>query len=214
MNKAIISSITAYFLWLLNWLTVNGTFRNLIMSFGGRPDSYTRGFSDIWNIVAALTAAIALFSCGFQIFPIWVAFYRCGAIIVSQGCVLVNTDYYVYDTPLCKIDRADRVRWLLVGLLNYSEVVLWFAVIYRFNACHFISGNDIVPLSNSWGSLYYSMVTITTLGYGEIRPNDVVGARLVILELTAGVFMALVVLARFVGLAANTRGEHNDIRSV
>lgn len=204
MNKSKLSLITAYFLWLLNWLTVNGTFRNFVIYLGKEPNSYTRGFSDIWNIVAALTVAISLFFCEHQIFPVWLVWYRCGAIIVSQGCVLVNTDYYVYNkTPHGK---NDSLRWLLVGLLNYAEVILWFAVVYRVYADNFYSGNysdKIVSLSSSWGCLYYSIVTITTLGYGDIRPIDDFGAKLVTLELSIGIFMTLVVLARFVGLVTN-----------
>ena len=48
--------------------------------------------------------------------------------------------------------------------------------------------------------VYFSVVTLTTLGYGDIEPVTAEARSLVMLEVVVGVFYTTVVLARLVGL--------------
>ena len=201
-NKAIVSSCGAWVLWIVNWLTINGTVRNGIRMSGRKPGPMVHGFSDIWNLIAAVVATIALFQVNDHTWLVWLAVYRCAAIVVSQGAVLVNTDFYNHNIPR-EDDKVDNIRLLLIGLLHYTEIVLWFAVVYRHFPTDFHQGCSVVSLSKAWGALYFSTVTITTLGYGEIRPTTVEGARIVVFQMACGIFMTLVVLSRFVGLNRN-----------
>jgi len=149
--------------------------------------------------MAAVAATSVLFLTNDHRWLAWFAIYRCGAIVVSQAAVLINTDLYIYGID-DEESLLDSRRLLLIGLLHYYELVLWFAVIYRHLAAHFFNGQDIIFLTEAWGTLYYSAATITTLGYGEIRSIHIEGARVVVFQLAAGTFMALIVLSRFVGL--------------
>jgi len=69
-------------------------------------------------------------------------------------------------------------RW---GLFAFSVAVL-FAIIYSFRVIGIDYGDHPTPLS----PLYFSIVTFTTLGYGDALPTSVVGQVLVIVEVILG----------------------------
>jgi hypothetical protein len=198
-ERAVVSVCAAWFLWLCNWLTINGTFRNLWLARGQKPSHVTRGVSDVWNLAAAAMAATSLFLIKDGRWLVWLAVYRSTAIIISQASVLVNTDWYVYGIEQDD-EGFDARRLLLIGLMHYAELSLWFAVVYRHCHSYFLQCGDVLSLSDPWGALYFSVVTMTTLGYGEIRPTQFEGARIVIAQAAMGTFMALVVLGRFISI--------------
>ncbi len=55
--------------------------------------------------------------------------------------------------------------------------------------------------------IYYSFVTLTTLGYGDITPNSSPAAALSSLEAITGQFYIAILIARFVGLYTSAAGN-------
>lgn len=207
MQRAVLSNWCAHAAWLFNWLTVAGTVRNAVLCRSGQPGAFTRGFSDVWNIAMLGASGIGLFALGDARELWWAGAYRVFAVFVSQAAVLLKTDYYVYG--LSDSDpTADRRRHLIVGLFHYAETALWFGVILRHHSWAFKS--HPLSLSDSSVALYYSLVTITTLGYGDITPIHIRGAQIVSCELIVGVFLTLVVLARFVGNVGGVQQARSD----
>lgn len=49
-------------------------------------------------------------------------------------------------------------------------------------------------------SLYFSIITMSTLGYGDITPLEPFGQILSIAQTLIGIIMALLVIARFVSM--------------
>jgi len=92
------------------------------------------------------------------------------------------------------LESYRRIAILL--LFNYFEILFWFALFYR-NFESAFNGRK-VHLNSFVGSLYYSLVTMSTLGYGDITPTKTFGKILIIIQTLIGVFMALVVIARFI----------------
>jgi hypothetical protein len=91
-------------------------------------------------------------------------------------------------------------RRLLVHLAhNWIEIVFWFAALYSVHWSLFTGAGKSVPLP--WGSLYLSLVTMATIGFGDITPSSGRGAALVAVQIGFGVFLALAVVTRWVGLA-------------
>lgn len=88
-------------------------------------------------------------------------------------------------------------RSIILLFHNYIEVLFWFASFYRLLPWCF--SQPFVTRSLS-GSLYFSLVTITTLGYGDIRPMNEIGRVIVSSQTLIGVFMAIFLLARFVSI--------------
>ncbi|MHC4744339.1 MAG: potassium channel family protein [Planctomycetota bacterium] len=89
-------------------------------------------------------------------------------------------------------------RMVVCLLTNYVEALFWFAVLYQMFQSSFSSG-PICPNSRI-GSLYYSVITMTTLGYGDIRPIGNAGATICMLQTLVGMFLVIVMLAAFIRL--------------
>ena len=55
-----------------------------------------------------------------------------------------------------------------------------------------------IELSSLLGSWYFSVVTMSTLGYGDIVPTVGRGGLIVIFQTMIGIFFALVILGSFI----------------
>jgi hypothetical protein len=56
------------------------------------------------------------------------------------------------------------------------------------------------PLSRMWTLLYYSFVTLTTLGYGDIVPATDLARSVAVIEAVMGVMYVAIIIARLAGL--------------
>jgi hypothetical protein len=139
--------------------------------------------------------------------------------LVGYGCLRV-VEIFVYQVNVLLWDpkRAREQgnkyqflsyrRALILGLHNYAEIVLWFAAIYGVCNEHFNDPQSV--LAQALGCVYFSVVTITTLGYGDVTPTDAWGWFLVVTQTTVGVFMALLIFSRFVGLLPRPGSIQDD----
>ncbi len=85
-------------------------------------------------------------------------------------------------------------RVIILSLVNYFEVMLWFAAVYA------VSGKFNVGRLNSLDALYFSGATIFTIGYGDIAPLG--GTRLLaILEVLIGLLVLAILVSRMLGSA-------------
>ena len=85
---------------------------------------------------------------------------------------------------------GSAVLYLLIGLL-WTVIYLLLLMIYPDA---FIGLEQIAWQENYPRVAYYSFVTLTTLGYGDISPNNSIAQFFVYSEAIAGVFfMALIV---------------------
>ena len=161
------------------------------------------GFVDAWvvgNTVLAISAAA--FS------PLRSDHWWTFVVVVYSGLRVVEIFAYQVNVLLWDPQRAREEgreyrllgyrRSLVLGLHNYAELVLWFAAIYGFCHQHFNDPHSV--LAQALGCVYFSVVTITTLGYGDVTPADAWGWFLVVAQTTLGVFMALLIISRFVSL--------------
>jgi hypothetical protein len=88
-------------------------------------------------------------------------------------------------------------RIVLLTLHNYGEVVLWFAIFYCRFGDHFTAMSCSV--TNPLCALYFSLVTMATVGYGDISPKDPFGRVMVCIQISLAIFLTLIILARVVG---------------
>ncbi|MGD8521927.1 MAG: potassium channel family protein [Desulfobacterales bacterium] len=87
------------------------------------------------------------------------------------------------------IDDSGISTYLLIG-------IMWAGLYVVLEG---ISPGSFSGLSETADLLYFSFVTLTTLGYGDILPQTIIGKRLAFLEAaTGGVYMA-VIIAMIVG---------------
>jgi len=132
----------------------------------------------------------------------------CFATIIMLYLLLGSINY-----PLCIIfiDRYS-LKWkpqsfnrlIMLLFVNYLQIIVAFAYLYLNTATVVISkcGNAIArPLD----ALYFSLVTITTLGYGDMQPLDAWAKCLVILEVVVGLVFFGLVIATIINLSLQGR---------
>jgi hypothetical protein len=101
--------------------------------------------------------------------------------------------------------RAPRVtgQVLEAGISTYLVFGLLWTMAYMIvgrlipGAFSFSASDQTM---NSANALYYSFVTLTTMGYGDILPVSRVARMLAITEATTGVLYMSVLIARLVGM--------------
>ena len=91
----------------------------------------------------------------------------------------------------------------------YLMISAFFGVLYSlislmlpnaFNCLPTVCNGDIAWYFQNGGDLYFSMITLTTLGYGDITPVHPLAGMLCSLEAVIGQMYVAVVIGRLVGL--------------
>lgn len=104
--------------------------------------------------------------------------------------------------------RAPRVDTsvLCAGLAGYLLLgVLWtplYLTIYRWNPSSFTlpSGSTM----DGFTGFYFSFITLTTVGYGDIAPVSRVARMLAVIEAVVGLFYMAVLISRLVSVYSST----------
>jgi len=113
-----------------------------------------------------------------------------------------------------------RMKVLLVPavsfLIFYTLIVIVFACLYRILdllAFHnFLIGGEPLVISFS-NSLYFSMITLSTVGYGDIVPNSPLLQVLVTIQIVSGVLLMLFGFAEFISYGRErAQRRHGDPR--
>lgn len=91
--------------------------------------------------------------------------------------------------------------YLLLGLIWASA----YALLYQLHPDAFAGKLGEMPITQTW--IYYSFVTLTTAGYGDITPVHPVARSLAIAESLVGQLYIAITLARLVALQVGTHGK-------
>lgn len=87
----------------------------------------------------------------------------------------------------------------ILSIHNYLEVLIWFAAFYEIFPSYFHSKH--VDITTITGSLYFSVVTMATLGYGDVTPvSSPLGIVLTTSQTGIGIFLAIIAIARVLSL--------------
>jgi len=176
----------------LRWLSLFHPIRNIFPSI---EKSY--GFVEIWVLFNLSCSIVFLFISSsknilwWEIILLSFAVLRIFEIFIYQINVLLFDQYRLGE----KYELRGVERIIILLLINYIEILFWFALLYR--NFHFAFRSKYTILNSFWGSLYFSLVTMSTLGYGDITPITHFGEILNIVQTLLGLFMALLIIARF-----------------
>jgi len=93
-------------------------------------------------------------------------------------------------------------KHLYEGIVSYGFTIYYFAFIYfvvhRLSPASFEGMKATTPIGTLWAFIYYSVVTITTLGYGDIVPGTPIAQAATVIELFAGFFFVVFLFSAFV----------------
>jgi hypothetical protein len=120
-------------------------------------------------------------------------------LLVLFAAVVTAQVYRAGPVTFHRIQGAIAV-YLLLGLMWASA----YALLHHLQPGAF-AGNLDAAVPQTW--IYYSFVTLTTTGYGDISPVHPVARSLAIAEAVAGQLYIAITLARLVSLYVSPRGK-------
>jgi voltage-gated potassium channel len=102
------------------------------------------------------------------------------------------------DEPASDLKFGDR---LYLSLKSYLELIINFGTIYYLVPACFFKGESGYDFESILESIYFSGVTITTLGYGDIYPSNFVLQFLTVFQVLVGFSLIVVAFAIYSNLA-------------
>lgn len=93
---------------------------------------------------------------------------------------------------------SERIR---LALNSYLELIINFGIIFYLLPCWWFNEQ----LESMFDALYFSGVTITTLGYGDFSPSHFIPQFLVIYEVLCGFSLLIVSFAIYAGRGLNEK---------
>jgi len=95
-------------------------------------------------------------------------------------------------SDLKQVERAKMALRSYIGLIIYFSLIYYFGV--NLVECGFNPG-----FNNFFDSIYFSVVTITTLGYGDVLAIHWLMRSFVIYEVLVGLLLLVVVIGTYIG---------------
>jgi len=128
--------------------------------------------------------------------------YICGLIVFAFAVISILNYIFTEETVTRQTISAAVAVYLLIALM--------WSFIYRlienlYPASFAVAHSKLLDAENLY--LYFSLVTITTLGYGDITPTGSQAVSLAVLEAITGQIYLVVVVAWFVGLYVSRKSK-------
>ncbi|MCK4667921.1 hypothetical protein KAU33_14290 [Candidatus Dependentiae bacterium] len=122
------------------------------------------------------------------ILVLYLSWYKSVTVIIINVYLMLETGFTILGLIFLSESKSSKIsykRSILILIINYLQVTLGFSLIY---AGYDLLNKRLTPFE----AVYYSFVTMTTLGYGDYFPVSDAGKLMVILQLI--VFILFVVL--------------------
>jgi voltage-gated potassium channel len=141
------------------------------------------------------------------------------AFFLAPGTIFI---FFVVVQLLWFILRSPRVNAevLCAGIAGYLTLGLMWVFAYLF-VSDTVPGAFAVPAGGQldrFSALYFSMITLTTTGYGDITPVSSVARMLAMMEAMTGTFYVAVLISRLVALysasASSAEANHTPSQTI
>jgi voltage-gated potassium channel len=128
--------------------------------------------------------------------------YICGLILFAFAVISILKYIFSHQVVARQTISAAVVVYLLMALM-WSFIYRLIEILYP--ASFAIAHGKLLDAENIY--LYFSLVTITTLGYGDITPIGSHAISLAVLEAITGQIYLVVVVAWFVGMYVSRKSK-------
>ena len=157
----------------------------------------------IISVILAIPTILSLWSKDIAISNTLITIgYICGVILFSFAVILILKYIFSEQVVTRQTISAAVVVYLLIALM-WTFIYRLIAMLYP--ASFAIAHTKLLDAENIY--LYFSLVTITTLGYGDITPIGSQAISLSVLEAITGQIYLVVVIAWFVGLYVSKKSS-------
>lgn len=147
----------------------------------------------VWPVtsLSLIIAVIIVLWCGFRVYEIFVV----------QANLLFFDWYRFFTRKRNTSKRQYSIRGLLrltiLLLVNYADVIFLFSICYQVFSSWFNFGE---ALTNPIVAVNFSFFIMTTFGRSDVVIMNNFGYVLTMIQASIGLFMALFILSRFIGL--------------
>jgi hypothetical protein len=133
-----------------------------------------------------------------------------GAGLLFIGFVVLQLLRFIVYAP--RVDSEVLCAAVAAYLLSGLAWSLAYAVLERLdpNSFVFTIGPKSSQSMNGFTGLYFSFITLTTVGYGDIIPASGVARMLVIVEAMFGMFYTALLIARLVSLYSSSEAANGN----
>jgi hypothetical protein len=128
--------------------------------------------------------------------------YICGLVLFAFAVISILVYIFSAQVVTRQTISAAIVVYLLIALM-WTFIYRLIEILYP--ASFAIAHAKLLDAENIY--LYFSLVTITTLGYGDITPIGRQAASLAVLEAVTGQMYLVVVVAWFVGMYVSRKSK-------
>ena len=128
--------------------------------------------------------------------------YICGLIVFAFAVISILNYIFNEETVTRQTISAAVAVYLLIALM-WTFIYRVFGLLYPGSFA--IAHSKLLDAENIY--LYFSFVTITTLGYGDITPIGSQAIALSVLEAITGQIYLVVVVAWFVGMYVSRKSK-------
>jgi hypothetical protein len=130
------------------------------------------------------------------------------SIVLAAFLILVSVSLYIY---LGKESSFTTGRLYATASLYFMLGMSWFAIYNVINIVQpgsFTEAGVPLPVDTHWSTfLYFSLTTLTTLGYGDVVAVKPVARMVATLEAVAGVLYIAITVARLVASRENEKAR-------
>ncbi len=126
--------------------------------------------------------------------------YNYANIYLIAVYFLIETYIYLFSKIFLEYQhfRGSNARTLLMLVLNFFESGLTFAVIY-------IAGDFLnIPIESAVDAVYFSFITSSTVGYGDIHPINDLGKMLSVVQIFSSISFLVLFFNFFSGKSSST----------
>ena len=161
-----------------------------------QKDETKNEFVDYYILVVSIVLFVSLCLAPHSILVCIYAIYLMAEMFVVT-LLIILVDNYATEKGI-----RSSYRSVILLAVGYLEIIVGFAILYiRFGTISFTSEPTKI-ITQPMDALYFSTVTITTLGFGDISPYNETGRFLVMAETVLGITLIVFVLSIFISNSA------------
>jgi hypothetical protein len=163
-----------------------GTFVRWIGGLGSR--GLRKLLVELYVVAKTFIAGWILWSNSWNsVFFHWLAVYCLAELFLNLAAVVLLRDFW-----------RRPISWnrsLILAAFNFYEFTSWFAILYLYHRA-LIEGQSTV--TESGAAFYFSVITASTVGYGDITPTAGIGRTLAIIQISLSLCFIAAVIAYFI----------------
>lgn len=195
-KKAVEKSVVVPALkWMIKLFSYLSLYERLRRLFWKHHELVPFWFAEVYILgwLVLVVAGLILVSPSSALFIVLVglSIYRLGDILAAVGRIFFIEREHRKDEMGHYLLIRHVGRWAICNLINVFEIMVCFAVLFLY-----LGGGFEEEIKDALTAFYQSILTITTLGYGEIHPDSQASKILVIFQLFYFLVYLLLILPR------------------